>query len=754
MANYNVGNIEIGAVVNDQTAIAKLDSLISKVEQVKNVQTKNVTQQNAFNKSLSKSSTLASQLKNSFNLGKLYFLINYSKRFIQFATKMVTIASDYVEVLNKFQVSFGELTEENLEFVDKITKAYGFSRNTIMDYQSTFNNMLKSLDGLTDEMSAKLSRTLTQMAIDYSSLFNQSIESTMLAFQSMLSGSIRPIRSVSGFDVSETSIFAVYQELGGTKTMRQLTQLEKRLLRIIAVQQQMQEVGATGDFYRTRETFSNQVKILTEQVKELGTIWGRIFLVKLKPVIRFLNGFLMAMNEIGEVMTKNIQLTEDIDFNKEFASFDKIGDDIDGVTESVDKLNGSLSTLGLDRLNVLGGKSVASSMLEIDPKIMNGLQEYMADLDNVNMKAKDIAKNILSWLGFEYNVNGELEKTNNTLDGILIATGGIVGGLSIAKIFPHIKKLITALAGVGEVLVGIIGSISGTAFAIIGAIVAIGVALADLFTNGSQDSQNWFKKLAETWELTLKPALNNFMNIVSQIKEIFGYLYDNIVIPIASIVGDLLVNTIIPALSSIFTLVTSILGFITPILKLIVGFISPIIELALGGLKLVLLGISEVISWFVDSVNFMGKLIIDIANLVIEGINWLIRALNNFNFKLPDWLGGWEVGFNLKEIPKLELPQFANGTVATQPTLGMFGEYANAKSNPEIVSPQSLMAETFLEAVVPMVNAITKGNHEVATILKNQKLSLNVNGRQLAESTISDYSSVADRQGQTIKFNK
>ena len=54
MANYNVGNIEIGAVVNDQTAIAKLDSLISKVEQVKNVQTKNVSQQNAFNKSLSK----------------------------------------------------------------------------------------------------------------------------------------------------------------------------------------------------------------------------------------------------------------------------------------------------------------------------------------------------------------------------------------------------------------------------------------------------------------------------------------------------------------------------------------------------------------------------------------------------------------------------------------------------------------------------------------------------------------------------
>lgn len=39
----------------------------------------------------------------------------------------------------------------------------------------------------------------------------------------------------AGYDVSETSLYNIYKEIGGTKTMRQLDQNEKRLLRIIAL---------------------------------------------------------------------------------------------------------------------------------------------------------------------------------------------------------------------------------------------------------------------------------------------------------------------------------------------------------------------------------------------------------------------------------------------------------------------------------------------------------------------------------------
>ena len=76
--------------------------------------------------------------------------------------------------------------------------------------------------------------------------------------------------------------------------MRQLSQLEKRLLRIIAVQQQMQATGTVGDYAKTIETFSNQLRIFKEQVIELGSTWGKIFLVKLKPVLVYLNAIILS----------------------------------------------------------------------------------------------------------------------------------------------------------------------------------------------------------------------------------------------------------------------------------------------------------------------------------------------------------------------------------------------------------------------------------------------------------------------------
>ena len=59
------------------------------------------------------------------------------------------------------------------------------------------------------------------------------------------------IRTTSGFDITERTLYSLYQELGGQKTMRQLTQLEKRLLIILAIQKQMVETGTIGDFSKT-----------------------------------------------------------------------------------------------------------------------------------------------------------------------------------------------------------------------------------------------------------------------------------------------------------------------------------------------------------------------------------------------------------------------------------------------------------------------------------------------------------------------
>lgn len=776
MANYNVGNIEIGAIANSNDAIAKLDKIIGRLKSIKSVQTSNKSGQSSINSELDKTkakidknvnsqkkhrqevdntkksmASLSSSIKGAINLGKLYAFVNYTKRFITFTTRLITYASDYVEILNKFQVSFGKLTDENLQFVEKLSSAYGFSKSTLMDYQATFNNMLKSLEGLDDKTSAQLSRTLTQMAIDYSSLFNQSIESTMLAFQSMLSGSIRPIRSVSGFDVSETSIYATYQELGGTKTMRQLTQLEKRLLRIIAVQKQMQEVGAVGDFYRTIETFSNQVKILQEQVKEFGATWGKLFLVKLKPVVQYINGFLIALNRIGQELTKTFDLTSDFNMDEEFAGLQKASDDTDEFTESVDNLNSSLTQLGLDQLNVLGGSSGGvSSMLEIDPVIRDGLSEYVSNLDKVNMKATEIASKILEWAGYQEQADGSLVKVNNNLGRTFVAIGGITGSIASFGLINKIKELLPLITNIGKV----VGGVGGSTMAIIGAIVLLVVGFIDILTSGNEKSQEWIASLKDSYYAYFKPALKNISNFLKSLMEILGVLYENIVLPLSEILGDILVDVVVPALGAILSIGSQVLQLVMDIIQPIVEFLAPIIKQILEWVEDIVGFFSKVLNVLIKIVYFLVSAVSGLINMIIDGINFLIRGLNKIHFKLPDWLGGHEFGFNIKEVEKVKVGSLGEGLmdmgegfgeIFKMPENSLPNEYESATNTS---SGSEAMEDTVANVTLPMANAILEGNQEIANAIKEQKTVLKVNGRDLAEATYDDINGVSLRKGE------
>lgn len=82
---------------------------------------------------------------------------------------------------------------------------------------------------------------------------------------------------------------------------------------------------------------------------------------------------------------------------------------------------------------------------------------------------------------------------------------------------------------------------------------------------------------------------------------------------------------------------------------------------------------------------------------------------------------------------------FAKGNVAYQPTEAVFGEYAGARSNPEITAPQNMIRETLFEALNDVL-PLTRGNQGGDTILY-------VNGKELARATYSDFKSESDRLG-------
>lgn len=87
-------------------------------------------------------------------------------------------------------------------------------------------------------------------------------------------------------------------------------------------------------------------------------------------------------------------------------------------------------------------------------------------------------------------------------------------------------------------------------------------------------------------------------------------------------------------------------------------------------MKTVLMGFKQIFKGVFDSLWSIAKAPL---NLIIRGINSLIRGANKISFDVPDWvpgLGGKTFGFNIKEIPLLE-----KGTVVSTPTQAIIGEH-------------------------------------------------------------------------------
>lgn len=131
-----------------------------------------------------------------FNIGKIYFLVNYFKQLGRNLANIVNTAITFEETLNKFQVSMGQFSKEAESYANNLAYAFNLSRQSLMDYMSTYNSMLKSLGGLNTNQAYELSKTLTQLALDYSSLFNVSVDRAMTSFQAVLSGQINESSSL------------------------------------------------------------------------------------------------------------------------------------------------------------------------------------------------------------------------------------------------------------------------------------------------------------------------------------------------------------------------------------------------------------------------------------------------------------------------------------------------------------------------------------------------------------------------------
>lgn len=442
---YSAGNLNVTIQAISKNTIKSLDEVLLRLNKISPVLQQITGISIPTSRGRRTSSTRSGGGLSLFSIGKWGAIIHSARRLAQMTSKMVQNGVDYTETLNLWSVTMRENLGLASQFVDKMNKAYGVSEQTLMNTQAIFKNMIGSLGQITDDVAYRLSESVTLLALDFASLYNVEIESAFEKFQAMLAGQVRPIRSAGGLDITETTLYQFYQEIGGTKTMRQLNRTEKQLLSILAVYKQMGTAGALGDMSKTLGNFANQSRMLNENFTRIATWTGLILehLLTENEVIVYLNAHLIAIGEILKAIATGMGATKDDN------AMTPLFETAEATNDEIDKLQGKL--LDFDKFRALSGTE--NQATSVDTKLLEALTGYSSVIDMANNKAQDLAK---TWIENAGGVE-ELVKLFKELGTVLLA---LITSGALLGIVKGIKAFAIASAGLQNIIVfGIVYSI-------------------------------------------------------------------------------------------------------------------------------------------------------------------------------------------------------------------------------------------------------------------------------------------------------
>lgn len=504
-------------------------------------------------------------------------------------------------------------------------------------------------------------------------------------------------------------------------------------------------------------------------------------LVLIKPAIQYANAVVMTLKEMAKTLASTLEVMYEIDYETEFAGFSNLTEGAEATTEALEELSKKVEQLPFDKLNILGDTGTTSSNLAIDENILGGLKEYQIYLDNINYKAKDVSKNILTWLGYTQYVDeatGEvgykLNYAGSNLQTIITAIAGIgsmIGtfaiGQKLTTAFETIKNIGVSLGGAGTSISGIV--------VLVGAMIGSFVSLY----NSSETFKESVNGALSSIKDSLGTIFNKFKDIYNAVKPFLDILIDFVVTYLAHTILNVInfFDHLLGAIASLLSL--DIKGFFENIWGYIQDYILiiPSILDEVFGTNIVsdiqstifnpdwwenmwnkiVSFFKSIPTWFNNNVwKPIGNFFIGLINNIISGfenmINFFIKGINKLIGGVGEALSF--VGINIGTIQEVSfgrIPALAKGGVITQPTTALVGEYAGASSNPEIVTPENLMREVFVESMLPIAQAIMSGNRDVVTAIEDMaNRPIEMDGRKVSERLYSHLEGVAIRKGKTL----
>lgn len=318
---------------------------------------------------------------------------------------MATSSMNFVENMNLFKVAMGDSVEEGQKFVDTMSEMYGLDVNSLIRYAGNFYQLSDAIN-MPTEAASKLSLGLTKATVDIASLFNYDFDEVFNSLSSGMQGMTKAVRKF-GMDIRVVTLQTKAMELGIYDDVDAMSEADRQALRYIVMMEQA--ANANSDFARTIEAPANQLRIFKEQTMALGRAIGNFFLAPLQRALQYINGFVMALRSvisfIGSLAGVVTDFSTDVDLSGATGQVSGLGSAADDAAKSVKNMLAPFDELNvISRSSDSSGGGLSDSEL-LNPKLAEAIADMDTDLTKIKMKAQEVREAILSFWGFDYNMN-------------------------------------------------------------------------------------------------------------------------------------------------------------------------------------------------------------------------------------------------------------------------------------------------------------------------------------------------------------
>lgn len=214
----------------------------------------------------------------------------------------VKFASDMDETINKVDVAFGKSAESVKNWAKTSISSMGLAQQSALDSAALYGDMATSM-GLSQEQAAEMAKTLTRLGADLASFKNISNDMAQTALKSIFTGETESLKGL-GVVMTEVNLQEFARRQGIRKSISRMKEQEKVMLRYQYVLAKTK--NAQGDFERTNQGTANQMRMFSENLKELGRIFGETIMPYANKALQVINGWLVSFQSLSPETKKLI----------------------------------------------------------------------------------------------------------------------------------------------------------------------------------------------------------------------------------------------------------------------------------------------------------------------------------------------------------------------------------------------------------------------------------------------------------------